>query len=348
MKTGGTLEKSHPVKKCKGLFVFDPYWFDIIYAPEDRALLRRRVDFPDRAYSPAEIRQNLDLLRDVELLFSGWDGGTLDKAILDAAPQLKAVFFGGGSIRRFVTEDFWDRDIPLSSAASANAVPVAEFTLAEIILSLKHTWWHSRRLHRTREYPHYNAETRKVPGAYHSTVGIISLGLIGQRLRNMLRMLDVHVIAYDPYTTQESAMKSGIELVSLPELFGRSDVVTIHTPLLEETEGMVGGELIASMKRGATLINTARGGLINEAEMIEVLQRRPDLFALLDVTDREPLEDDSPLFTMPNVLLTPHLAGSMNGECKRMGRWMIEEAERFLNNEPLLWQIKREKAPILA
>jgi len=326
----------------------EPYWFDAIYAPNDRNQLRSRVDFPDRAYSPGEIRANLDLLKDVELLFSGWYGEVLDKKLLDAAPRLKAVFFGGGSIRRTVTDEFWKRDIALSNAASANAVPVAEFTLAQIILSLKGVWWHTRELYRTREYPRYDAEGRQVPGAYNSIVGIVSLGLVGRRVRELLRMLDIRVLVYDPFVTEESAAVLGVELVSLEELLQRSDIVTIHTPLLKETEGMFTGELIASMKSGATLINTARGQLIKEAEMIEVLRQRKDLCALLDVTCQEPLDPDSPLYSMPNVILTPHIAGSLNGECHRMGKLMIEEAERFLKGEPLQWGITQKQAAILA
>lgn len=336
------------MSKPKGLFVIEPNWFDLIYSPSDRARLRPRVDFPDRAYSPKEIRQNLHLLKDVELLFSGWWGTNLDQALLNAAPRLQAVFFGGGSVREVVTDEFWDREIPLSTAAAANAVPVAEFTLAQIIFSLKRVWWHARELQRTRIYPGYDPEARRVPGAYRSTVGIVSLGLIGRRLREMLRLLDVRVLAFDPYVTGEEAEALGVELVSLESLFEQSDVVTLHTPLLKETVGLVTGAHIASMKSGATLINTARGAVIRETEMIEVLRRRRDLFALLDVTMQEPLDPDSPLFSLSNVFLTPHIAGSMDGECRRMGEYMIDEAERFLNGETLQWEITRESAAILA
>ena len=231
-----------------------------------------------------------------------------------------------------MTEDFWAREIPLSSAAAANAVPVAEFTLAQIIFSLKRVWFHSREMSRTRQ----------------STVGIVSLGLIGRRVRELLRILDVRVLAYDPFVTADCAAEMDVELVSLEDLFQRSDVVTLHTPLLKETEGVITGDLVASMKFGASLINTARGGIIDEPQMIEVLRRRRDLFALLDVVVNEPLPADSPLFSLPNVVLTPHIAGALDGECQRLGRSMIDEAERFLNGESLHWEVTRERAAILA
>ena len=334
--------------KRKGIFILKPYWFNAIYSLQDRERLRAKVDFPNHAYTPKEIAENLDLLEDVEVLFSGWHGGPLDKTTLDAAPNLKAVFFAGGSVRWLATDAFWERDIVLSCAASANAVPVAEFTLAEIILSLKRTWWYSREFQRTGNLPHYDGESKGVAGAYHSTVGIVSLGLIGRRVREMLRLLDVRVIAYDPFVSSEDAAKLGVELVSLPELFERSDVVTLHAPLLKETEGMITAELISAMRHGATLINTARGAIIDEEGLTRVLQRRTDLFAVLDVTVQEPLDKASPLYHLPNVFLTPHIAGSMYGECRRLGKWMVDEAERYLEGKPLQWEITRERAALLA
>jgi phosphoglycerate dehydrogenase-like enzyme len=102
------------------------------------------------------------------------------------------------------------------------------------------------------------------------------------------------------------------------------------------------------MKPGASFINTARGAIVREGEMIEVLRARPDLFAVLDVTYPEPPAPDSPLYTLPNVILTPHIAGSMDGECRRMGRYMVEELRRYVKGEPLRWGISRERAAVLA
>jgi phosphoglycerate dehydrogenase-like enzyme len=105
---------------------------------------------------------------------------------------------------------------------------------------------------------------------------------------------------------------------------------------------MINGKLIASMKEGATLINTARGAIIAEEEMIEVLSSRPDLSAILDVTHPEPPAADSPLRTLPNVILTPHIAGSTDAECARMGKWMVDELRRYLEGAPLQYLVKKE------
>lgn len=340
--------KSNSVQTHAGLFVIRPYWFDLMYVDEDRELMRGRIEIPERAFTSAEVNENPDLLEEVEMIFSGWDGITLNKRVLDAAPNLKAVFFSGGSVRNLVSEEFWERDIVLTSAAAANAVPVAEFTFAQIILALKQAWPQSRELHRTHEFPNYGPGQREMPGSFLATVGIVSLGHIGRRVCQMLRMLEVRVLAFDPFVTEQEANALGVELVSLAEMFRLSDVVSLHTPLIKETEGLITGAHVTRMKSGSTLINTARGGIINEPEMIDVLRRRPDVFALLDVTQRDPLNKDSALYNLPNIFLTPHIAGSLGRECRRMGRSMIEESIRFLNGEPLLWAITRDRLAICA
>jgi phosphoglycerate dehydrogenase-like enzyme len=183
-----------------------------------------------------------------------------------------------------------------------------------------------------------------VAGAYGSTVGIISLGAIGRMVSERLRAFDVQVIAHDPFTTPEQAHALNVTLTSLEDVFARADVVSCHTPWLPETEGLLTGAHFRSMKPGASFINTARGAVVNEAGLIAALQERPDLFAVLDVTWPEPPEPDSPLYTLPNVLLTPHIAGSMHGECRRMGRAMVDELARWQRGEPLKYVVNRQYA----
>jgi phosphoglycerate dehydrogenase-like enzyme len=165
---------------------------------------------------------------------------------------------------------------------------------------------------------------------------------------DLLRRFAVRVIAYDPFATPETAAALGVSLCSLEECFAQADVVSLHTPWLPETEKMVRGAHFRAMKRDATFINTARGAVVDEPAMIEVLQARPDLTAILDVTHPEPPKPGSPLYALPNVVLTPHIAGSMGNECRRMGRYAVEECQRFLRGEPLLWQVTRERAATLA
>jgi phosphoglycerate dehydrogenase-like enzyme len=268
----------------------------------------------------------------------------LDAAFLAAAPRLRAVFYGAGSVKGIVSDAFWAKGIPITSSYAANAVPVAEYTLAQILFCLKKGWQHALAIRSARRYPGLLA----VPGAYGSVVGIVSLGMVGRMVCEHLKRFDLRVIAYDPFATDEDARSLGVELCSLEELFRCADLVSLHTPWLPETVGLITGAHFASMKPGATFINTARGAVVREQELIDVLQRRPDLFALLDVTYPEPPEPGSPLYTLDNVILTPHIAGSLNAECRRMGRIVVDEVGRFVRGEPLRWAISRERAAVMA
>jgi phosphoglycerate dehydrogenase-like enzyme len=331
------------MNKPKGLFALEPHFLDIVYGGENLRHLQSFVDISGPGFSQKQLVERPELLRDVELLFSSWGAPLLDRTFLEAAPRLRAVFYAAGTVKPFVTDEFWDRQLTLTNAAAANAVPVAEFTLAQIILSLKRTWWHIREIERTLTYPDRNSDVAYGPGAYGSVVGIISLGQIGRLVREKLRILDVKVIAHDPLLTPERARELDVEAVTLEDLFRRSDVVTLHTPWLTETEGLITGEHFASMRRNATFINTARGFIVKEKEMIAVLMNRPDLFALLDVVRVEPPPKDSPLYRLPNVVLTPHIAGSQHDECRRLGRFIVEETERFLSGRALCWQVTRDQ-----
>jgi phosphoglycerate dehydrogenase-like enzyme len=125
-------------------------------------------------------------------------------------------------------------------------------------------------------------------------------------------------------------------------------VVSIHLPSNDKTKNRIGIDLLRTMKQDSTLINTARGAVINQSELIQFLKERPDVYACIDVTEPEPPEHGCPLFDLPNVVLTPHLAGSMGGETRRLAKYMIEEIDRWLSGEPLLWEITREAAATMA
>lgn len=328
----------------KALFLLDPEPYDLIYGEQERADLSQWVEWVAPPQTSRSVQENPAILSEVEVIFSGWGMTLLDEAFLAAAPKLKAIFYGAGSIRYFMTEAAWQRGLTVVSAYYANGIPVAEFTLSQIIFSLKLGWRYVFEVKRLRAYPPRLAG----PGCYGSTVGLISLGMIGRMVAERLKGFDLHVIAYDPYVSQEQADPLGVTMCPLDEIFRRADVVSLHTPWLPETEGMITGALLRSMKPNATFINTARGAIVREAEMIAVLQERPDLTAVLDVTYPEPPEAGSLLYTLPNVVLTPHIAGSMGAECRRMGRLIVDEFRRYVQGEPLQWAIPRHKAAIMA
>jgi len=329
--------------KPKGIFILDKESAKLIYGETQKVQICRLIDISTQIFSEQEILSDPGAFLDMEIILSGWGGPLCDGSFLSLIPNLKIVFYGAGSIRGIVSDKFWERGIRITSAWGGNAIPVVEYTVASIFFCLKKVFQHQSIYRREKRWIHLD-----VPGAYKTTVGIISLGMIGKQVVEKLRGYDLNIIAYDPYYPSEMAIKNNIKMVSLDEVFLSADVISLHTPWLPETERMITGHHFSLMKEGASFINTARGAIVVEDEMIHILSNRPDLFAILDVTHPEPPSQDSPLFVMPNVLLTPHIAGSMGNECLRMGDIMVSELNRYLHDEPLEYEITEEESNKLA
>jgi len=343
----GTTHKGSAPARPRALFILDAASRHLIYGEPEMKKLGQIADFYGPPQTRDTIKANPALLSRAEVIFSGWGAPIMDEAFLQAAPNLKAVFYGAGTVGYCTTDAFWERDIIITSAYAANAVPVAEYTLAAILLSLKKFWQYSTLARKGSGWD--GNQTRDVPGCFRRTVAVIGCGAIGRRLIELLKPFDLRRIAYDPYLTGAEASLLGVELCgSLEEAFAKGDVVTLHTPDKPSTRGMITGQLFASMKRDATFINTARAAIVRQDEMEEVLSQRPDLTAVLDVTDPEPPPDSAPLLHLPNVVITPHIAGSHAGECERLGQYMVEEFERYLAGQPLRWQVTRELVGKLA
>lgn len=328
------------MEKQKGIIVLEAKSLPMIYGPDELRDIADLVDLVAPPLTREMIYADPTPLRQVDVLFSGWGPPLVDAEFLTLAPRLQAIFYGAGSTSAIVTDSVWDRGITVSSAYGANALPVAEYTLAAILMSLKHAWHLAHQMRQQKRL----VDREAVPGSYGTRVGLISLGAIGVRVLELLRPFDLQVAVYDPFMTRPMADALGVEMLPMDEIFRTCDVVSLHTPLLEETKDMIGGEHFRMMKTGAAFINTARGELIRETEMLAVLAQRPDLQAILDVSTCEAEATDSPLYTLPNVFVTPHIAGSSGRECRRMGRYMVEECRRYVKGEPLQWEITRELA----
>ena len=264
---------------------------------------------------------------DIEILITGWGAPRLDEATLAHWPRLRAVVHAAGSVKRLVTPAVWERGIRVSSAAGANAVPVAEYTLAAILLSANDALRSARDFSLAQDM--VAARPRGDVGAFGITVGVIGASRIGRRVLELLRHFDVDCLLFDPSLTDAEAAALGAQLVSLPELLARSRVVTIHAPALPETYRMIGRAELALMSDGATLINTARGSLVDTDALVDEL-RADRLRAVLDVSDPEPLPHGHPLFSLPGATLTPHIAGSIGNELRRIGHHVVAEVERFV------------------
>lgn len=286
---------------------------------------REKIEANYEIVSDKLLETNASSLATVQVLFTGWGCPLLTAGLLDRMPKLQAIFHAAGSIRPIIPNDFWGRKITISSAWSVNAVPVAEFTVSLIFLSLKQVFRLSREMHEIRSRP----EIKWIAGGYQSNVGLVGLGMTGRLVAQKLAKSEVRVFGYDPTLSTEQFKAINVTPLSLEELFETCDVVSLHAPLIDKTRGMIHRRILEKMVLGATLINTARGGLIKEQDLVEILNKRQDIFAICDVTDLEPPELRSPLYTMKNILLTPHLAGSIGKECWRLGDAMVAEALRF-------------------
>ncbi len=285
---------------------------------------------------------------DCEYIFSTWGMPHFTEGeIKSAFPALKAVFYAAGSVQAFAHE-FLTCGVKVHSAWAANAVPVAEFTFAQIVLANKGYFLAERMFRSNKSKKVAAAHSSKCAGNYRSTVGLIGCGMIGSMVAERLVSSQYRVLVCDPFLSDERAERLGVIKVSLDEVFSRSDVVSNHLANNPQTVGMLKGRHFASMKQNSVFINTGRGAQICEDELIEVLTDRPDLSALLDVTYPEPPDEASPFYTLPNVFLSPHIAGSLSGECVRMAEYMRDEYLRSVNGIPCLYEVSKEMLATMA
>lgn len=272
-----------------------------------------------------------DQLANVEVIFSTWGMPPLDAEQIARMPKLRALFYAAGSVQNFA-RPFLDAGVKVFSAWAANAVPVAEFSLAAIIFGLKQVY----PCLRDNAIEGGGPKPPHLYGAFDTTVGIISLGMIGRKVCEMLRPFQVDLVACDPFVPDAIFAALNVRPVELDELFRVSHVVSLHAPNLPSTRGMITGEHFRLMREGSTFINTARGAVIRQDEMVAALRERPDISAHLDVVTPDP---EGHLVALPNVYLTPHIAGSMGNECRRMADTVIEEFEAWRDGRPTRYEV---------
>ncbi|MBC8011077.1 MAG: hydroxyacid dehydrogenase [Burkholderiales bacterium] len=322
----------------KALFHFDIFWKDQLFPASERASLRNHLDIPDVVCGRGELtRLPAERLAEIEVLVAGWDATKLSHDVLDRMPRLRAVFYAAGDTRGLVAEGgCFERGITLVSANRELARSVAEHTLGFVLLSLKNVLRQSAAAKRDK-----TLLRRPGPGIHGSSVvGLVGYGEIARSLRGLLRPFSVRVLVYDPYLAPAEAASEGVEQVALETLFSSADVVSCHLPLTEETKEMLRGPHFRLMRTGATFINTARGGVVQEDEMLEVLAEREDLWAVLDVLKEEPPPATHPGFFLPNVTLTPHIAGCLGPELIRLGHFIVEEVARWRTGKTLLGEVR--------
>lgn len=318
-------------------FFGDPELIGRVFARGRREKIAALTNLYPFTIDLAIFDEHLAWLRDVEVIFSTWGMPALTESHLDRLPSLKALFYAAGSVRSFA-RPFLDRGIDIVSAWQANAIPVAEFTLAQILLATK-GYFRNARDYRS---PIKADTSFRGPGNFGETIALLGAGAIGQKVIELLHPFSLRVVVFDPFLSEGKARDLGVEKVSLEAAFERGCVVSNHLANLPDTEGILRGDLFRRMRPDATFINTGRGITVDEAAMTEVLRSRSDITALLDVTWPEPPTEESLLYQLPNVHLSSHIAGSQGDEVIRAADCCIEEFTMWERGEGLRYQVSAQ------
>ena len=318
-----------------------------VYDPKTVGELKLMTGIEEQIYTKADILREPSRFSDAEFIFSTWGMPEFTEGeIKTCFPRLKCVFYGAGTVQKFA-RPFLSCGVKVFSAWAANAVPVAEMTVAQIILSNK-GYFLTHRLYHEKGYRAARDAFKKCNGNYGETVGIIGAGMIGKLVIEMLKQYKLNVIVFDPFLSDEKADELGVEKCELAELFERAFVVSNHLANNEQTKGMLHYDHFQRMRENAVFINTGRGAQVVEEDLVRVLRERPDLTALLDVTYPEPPVENHPFYTLPNCLLTPHIAGSAGDEVGRMGEYMLAEYKQYLSGKECRYEVNEKMLETMA
>ncbi|WP_127585464.1 hydroxyacid dehydrogenase [Paenibacillus koleovorans] len=318
-----------------------------VYNERTQSRLREKLDLSPEMINPENMEQHKEMLAEVEVAFATWGIPKLtEEQIEQYFPKLTILLYGAGSVQHFA-RPFLAKGVTIVSAWAANAVPVAEFTVATIILANK---GFVQTANRYKQVSHKASRehTEMYKGNYGATVGILGAGMIGRRVIEMLQSYRLILKVYDPFLPDAKAVEMGVHKTDLIDIFSNCDTISNHLANLPETQGILNKDHFDKMLPHATFINTGRGAQVVEADLIQALKDVPTRTALLDVTYPEPVEVDSELLKLDNVVLTPHIAGSFGQEVARMGVYMEEEYERFTKGEPLRYQVTLEMLATMA
>ncbi|MDT5320723.1 MAG: D-3-phosphoglycerate dehydrogenase / 2-oxoglutarate reductase [Mycobacterium sp.] len=266
----------------------------------------RWVDGPDREKLLAAVPE-----ADALLVRSAT---TVDAEVLGAAPKLKIVARAGVGLDNVDVDAATERGVLVVNAPTSNIHSAAEHALALLLAAARQITAADASL-RAHTWKRSSFSGTEIFG---KTVGVVGLGRIGQLVAQRLAAFGAHIVAYDPYVSAARAAQLGIELLSLEELLGRADFISVHLPKTPETAGLIDKEALAKTKPGVIIVNAARGGLVDEAALAEAVTSGHVRAAGIDVFSTEPCTD-SPLFDLPQVVVTPHLGASTEEAQDRAG-----------------------------
>ncbi|TBL81524.1 hydroxyacid dehydrogenase [Paenibacillus thalictri] len=324
----------------KGCFVSkNGIKIDYVFGGGRKAQLSSELDMLDEIISRANMDTFKEKLQDIDVIFATWDMEDFTQAeVRDYFPNLKAVFYAAGSVRYFAGP-FLESGVKVISAWGAMAIPVAEFTVSQIVQANK-GYYLAMSLFREKGYADANAlATRAFPGTYHTKVGILGAGMIGKLVIHMLKSYSVDIFVYDPFMSEEQAISLGVKKSSLEEIFSECQTISNHIANNPQTVGMLDYKLFTLMKNNAAFINTGRGAQVVEADLARALREKPERCAILDVTYPEPCPPEHEFWQLPNLFLTPHIAGLAAAEVWRMADYMMAEFRRFKQGQRLEYEV---------
>lgn len=294
----------------------------------------------------SNLKCNKEFLADCEIAFATWGMPVFsENEIREYLPKLKMLFYSAGTVQYFA-KPFLECGVRVFSAFAANGVPVAEYTVSQIVLALKGYFQGSKRFKSF--LPYSRAHTKNCVGAYGAKVGLIGLGTIGSAVAEKLKEYDVEVMAYDPFISIEKAKELNVTLCDIKTVFKECDVISNHLANKKELKNIYNAKLFSLMKKHSTFINTGRGDQVNESDLALSLFLHPSRTAVVDVLKNETFPYTSPLFWCPNAIITPHIAGSLGNETERLADYMIEQLDNYLNGNPMNYEVTSEMLKTMA
>lgn len=277
---------------------------------------------------------------------TGWGTPPLTAELIAGHPSLSFVAHTAGSIHRLVPVGAMENSLRVSHAAAIIADAVAELVISQALLCLRQLHEIDRGM---KAGDDWHELRRRFPGRLLASrrVGVVGAGYVGRKVIALFQAFGCPILVADPLLSSERAAAMGVELTSLDRLCARSDVISLHAPVLPETTGIIGRAQLRSLKDGCVFINAARAALVDESALFDEL-RTSRFVAALDVFEQEPLPADSPFRSLPNVILSPHTAGQSIDTYLRQGQAMVEETARFLRGEPLQYEVSAAMLPTMA
>lgn len=328
--------RSDPRARMPAAFAMAPESLrDQVFSAEQLDELADRLDLASAMLPDRQDADRIPQLDRIELLITGWGCPVLDEALLERLPALRYVIHSAGSVKPFVTDAVWKRGIRVSSQVAANAIPVAEYTVAMIVLANKGVFGMAERARRGEPDPDIRTELAHA-GNYGKVVGVVGASRIGSLVLRMLAAYDLRLLVADPTLDDAGAAALGAQLVPLDALVRESDVVSVHAPSIPETRGLIGEDELSAMRPGATLINTSRAEIVDQDALARIASTGR-ISAILDLLG--PGESARTLARMTNVIVTPHLAGSVGVELHRMGAGVLDEVRRVTDGAPLRFPV---------